>query len=118
MAGFCDKCRTNVPDNKDAVLLDVVIAAVEKAQDLERLRMAGDLGLIRLEYGARHLFPVEVDGEIICPGSPSRAQYIEGQPRDDRYEYSPDAEARYRAAFKILRELKEDFIFGRTEEQG
>jgi hypothetical protein len=31
-----------------------------------------------------HFLPVYQDGRKICPGSRSNAQYIEGQPRDDR----------------------------------
>jgi hypothetical protein len=36
----------------------------------------------------RHLLPVvDGKGKIICEGSPSRAQYLEGQPRDKRKEF-------------------------------
>src|SRR5688572_28127072 len=47
----------------------------------------------------RHLLPTED-----CPGSPSRAQYLEGQPRDTRpgASYDPKDETRYRAAYVRL----------------
>lgn len=45
--------------------------------------------------------PVFENGIQICEGSPSRAQYIEGQPRDSRapYAYRPEWEQRYRDAY-------------------
>ncbi|MBI4598645.1 hypothetical protein HY734_00435 [Candidatus Uhrbacteria bacterium] len=41
---------------------------------------------------ATHVLPIVEDGKQVCPGSPSRAQYIEGQPRDPRPEFAYDAE--------------------------
>ncbi len=36
----------------------------------------------------KHKLRIIIDGETRCPGSPSRAQYIPGQPRDTRPQFS------------------------------
>jgi hypothetical protein len=64
----CDKCGKDVPLNNDAVALQSLI---------EYGTMP--VPFMVLNYGSRHLLPVEG-----CEGSPSRAQFIEGQPRDAR----------------------------------
>ena len=47
----------------------------------------------------RHFLPTEN-----CQGSPSRAQYIEGQPKDQRgYQYDEKLESSYRAAYELVR---------------
>ncbi|MDO8435635.1 MAG: hypothetical protein Q7S89_03090 [bacterium] len=52
----------------------------------------------------RHLLPVA--GEIPCAGSPSRAQYLPGQPRDTRgYGYHDEMEASFRAAFAAMQRV-------------
>jgi len=79
----CDKCGEAVPDHNDAVRLDIELGAGP--------------GLITAQ--PRHLLPTET-----CPGSPSRAQYLEGQPRDDRYPYDPQYEAAVRAAYARMQE--------------
>lgn len=76
--GCCDKCGMPVEPGNDAVMLDLLIS--------------GALGLVTTP--ARHLLPV---GD--CPGSPSRAQYLPGQPHDPRYPYDADHEARVRTAY-------------------
>lgn len=48
----------------------------------------------------RHLLPIEG-----CVGSPSRAQYLENQPRDPRYPYEYDQEAAWRDAYDKLCKL-------------
>src|SRR5437870_332690 len=55
----------------------------------------------------KHLLPIVKEGKTICPGSPSRAQYIEGQPRDPRprFAYRPELEPKVRAAYFRLQEL-------------
>jgi hypothetical protein len=84
----CDKCGKEVEPTNDAV-------------DLEFLRQYGERpdSMSKFNYGARHLLPV--DG---CVGSPSRAQYIKGQPRDRRseYPYRPEHETEYREAYSKL----------------
>ena len=83
----CDKCKTAVPDDNNAVTLEAI--------------RSGDL-MYLLAY-PRHLLPVVVDGVTVCTGSPSRAQYLEGQPRDTRgYGYYPELEASTREAYRQL----------------
>ena len=65
--GYCEKCGRLVFPGEDAVLIEAV-----KNNDM--------LGL--LEPTSLHLFPTKN-----CPGSPSRAQYFDGQPRDSRHPY-------------------------------
>mgnify|MGYP000906795837 CR=1 FL=1 len=66
----CDKCGGDVPASNDASMFDAY--ATENP--------------LMILNGSRHLFPVEdpVTGEQLCEGSPSRVQYLEGQPRDER----------------------------------
>ncbi|KND49480.1 MAG: hypothetical protein AB203_00140 [Parcubacteria bacterium C7867-008] len=82
----CDKCGDLVPFENNAVLVDMEINGV-------------DIG--HLFAQGRHLMPVYEDGVMICPGSPSRAQYIKGQPRDTRgsYPYRLEDEAEWREAY-------------------
>jgi len=84
----CDKCNRPVPKANDATVLDA-IAFEEPA--------------VAFVYYARHLLPVIENGQIVCEGSPSRAQYLPGQPRDTRgYPYLNEMEARYRAAYQEM----------------
>lgn len=88
MSSACDKCGNEVPAANDAVNLDFIIT--------------GDplLGFAI----SRHLLPVVIDGVTVCTGSPSRAQYIEGQPRDARgvYGYTSEQETRVREAYATM----------------
>jgi hypothetical protein len=87
---LCDKCNTEVKSNNDATILDAIIN-----NNPESI----------LFNHARHLLPVVENGVIICEGSPSRAQYIEGQKRDTRgYKYYPEYESVVREAYKKLLE--------------
>ncbi len=53
-----------------------------------------------------HFLPVIEDSVVVCIGSPYRAQYIEGQPRDNGgYWYFKSHEASIRAAHQKLQEL-------------
>lgn len=56
---------------------------------------------------AFHLLPVIKDGRTVCPGSPSRFQYLAGQPRDPRPQihYRPEREPIKRAAFAQMQKL-------------
>lgn len=79
----CDKCGKEVPMNNDATVVDSVLYGAP---------------VIVFASRARHFLPTED-----CEGSPSRAQYIEGQPRDTRgYAYLPEWEERVRAAFEAV----------------
>ncbi len=93
----CDKCGQPVDPSNDAILLD----AVGQGVNLEDPWAA----TLRLNYGARHLLPVVVDGQVICAGSPSRAQYLAGVARDPRFPYNDDNEARVRDAYAKLQEM-------------
>lgn len=87
----CDKCGRPVDPTNNAVNIDVGILALNNRQ-----QDAFFLGITALP---RHLLPV--DG---CPGSPSRAQYLEGQPRDPRpdYEYDELMEPLVREAYELM----------------
>lgn len=87
----CDKCGTEVPENNDAVVF-------------EAIRTDNPLFCLAL---SRHLLPVIEDGTVVCEGSPSRAQYLEGQPRDTRgYTYYSDYESVSRKAYAELQNLE------------
>lgn len=85
----CDKCGKHVPSNNDAAIF-----AAYAAND----------PTIMLFGSPRHLLPIIEDGKVVCEGSPSRAQYLEGQPHDPRpeYKYRPEHEARFRAAYEQM----------------
>lgn len=89
--GNCDKCRRPVPMNNDAVNLDSIVSGEP---------------MIMLFAGSRHLLPIIEDGQVVCEGSPSRAQYIEGQARDKRpeYPYRPEYEGRIRVAYAQMQQ--------------
>ena len=90
MSSACDKCGTEVPAINDAVNLDFIITGNP---------------LLGFAY-SRHLLPVIIDGVTVCAGSPSRAQYIEGQPRDARgmYGYTSEQETKVREAYATMLE--------------
>ena len=80
---ICDKCGCEVSPENDATILDAIVS--------------GNAVSIMFNM-ARHLLP-----EGNCLGSPSRAQYLEGQPLDTRgYLYNPALEQRYRKAHQKL----------------
>lgn len=86
--GCCDKCGLEVPDWNNAVMLEMVMSG-------------GDPTFLLVP--PRHLLPEVRDGKKVCPGSPSRAQYLEGQPRDPRYPYDPQREGPVRRAHERLK---------------
>jgi hypothetical protein len=76
----CDKCGKEVPRNNDATVIQAI---------------AMDEPMTMFFCQPRHFMPTED-----CEGSPSRAQYIEGQPRDTRgYRYMPEYEEMWRKAY-------------------
>ena len=86
----CNKCGTPVDPSDDATILDAI---------------ATDNPIIAFLAVPRHILPVVVDGVQICEGSPSRAQYLEGQPRDTRgFDYSEANEAPIRAAYAAMQQ--------------
>lgn len=88
--GMCDKCNRSVEVNDDAGVIDAIFHRFSS-----------------LTYNnVRHFLPVEENGEQICEGSPSRAQYIEGHPRDTRgYGYFKEDEEAWRAAYKAAQAM-------------
>ena len=67
----CDKCGRMVIAGENAAIYDSLLH---------------NKPTIATSGWARHLFPVFENGKQVCVGSPSRLQYIEGQPRDMRKE--------------------------------
>jgi hypothetical protein len=87
---LCDKCGRQVDLANDASLLDAIVF--------------GEPVSI-LFHGARHLLPVVEDGVVVCEGSPSRLQYLQGQPRDTRgFPYDPNMEIPYREAYAAIQQ--------------
>lgn len=82
---YCDKCGQLVPEHNDIRALEAIRRSDEVFWFMK----------------ARHCLPVVREGVTLCPGSPSRAQYLEGQPRDRRsqYPYIPEDEQPYREAW-------------------
>jgi len=77
----CDKCGKEVDPKNDATIIEAVAS--------------GNPVSIVFSH-ARHFLPTES-----CEGSPSRSQYIEGQPRDTRgYRYSAEYEQVWRNAYQ------------------
>ncbi|MBI5421405.1 MAG: hypothetical protein HZA35_03825 [Parcubacteria group bacterium] len=81
----CDKCKEEVHPSNDATIVSVEAGEMDP------------MGL--LFFGSRHLLPTRN-----CPGSPSRAQYLEGQPRDTRFPYKEEVEQSWRDAFARVQE--------------
>ena len=117
----CDKCGAWVPESNDLA----VILGVETGINIFERRGAGEVWddgnridlneIIRRSVAAslfdarssRHFLPVfDNDGEKVCAGSPSRAQFIEGQPRDSRgFGYPRELEGKFRKAYQKTQEL-------------
>lgn len=88
---LCDKCNQPVAPDNDAHQLMQLLGYCE-----DRLVFNGDPNL------SRHILPT---GSY--EGSPSIAQYLEGQPRDSResrwwVRYDPQQEIKIRAAYGLL----------------
>lgn len=75
----CDKCGQPVPPVNDARIIQWI--------------KSGRKGYLLVM--ARHFLPVPG-----CEGSPSRAQYIKGQPKSERYPYDQAQESGWRKAYK------------------
>ena len=93
----CDKCGRLVSPENNMWLFEAYFES-----------NAGPIIAGAFVFRPRHLLPVTEDGGTVCNGSPSRAQYLEGQPRDSRveYTYQPEFEARSRAAYdRMLAEV-------------
>ncbi len=83
---ICDKCGKEVPLQNDATIIEAIVSGQPATT---------------LFFQSRHFLPT-----ADCEGSPSRAQYIEGQPRDTRgYSYRPELEQPYRSAYAQAQEI-------------
>lgn len=86
----CYKCGRECPPDNDASIFDAILL---------------DEPLAVLYSHACHLLPVYAENGVqLCIGSPSRAQYIEGQARDQRpeYAYKNEQEEPHRVAYTEL----------------
>ncbi len=87
---LCRKCGGIVPKHDNVSVFDCIRKGELRTEDF------------------CHLLPVITDdGTVICEGSPSRTQYLDGQPRDHRairqgYRYDPSNEAVYRSIHAIM----------------
>lgn len=89
MTNICDKCGREVEPIND---IRVFEAGLGLYPELRFATMST----------SRHLLPVIEDGKKVCEGSPSRAQYLEGQPQDLRcamFPYEEEVEKLYRQTF-------------------
>lgn len=90
----CYKCGRDVPPGNDASFFDAFLTRKPAIIMFSR---------------PCHLLHIKEGGVVVCPGSPSRAQYIEGQPRDPRpeYAYKEECEALYRKAYQKTQKYRE-----------
>lgn len=94
----CDKCGRLCYSDNDARMIEVEASIAKYGE-----KMAAKL-LIYCST-SRHFLPVVEGGLVVCQGSPSRAQYVEGQPRDTRgYPYLPEYEEFWRKGLEIVRQ--------------
>ena len=90
---LCDKCGKPVHPSNDAGLIEAEVVRIKNIKAYFP---------VLAMYRARHFLP-----EGNCEGSPSRAQYIKGQPKDKRgYSYNKDLKPLYRQAFTTLQSKK------------
>jgi hypothetical protein len=81
----CDKCGKPVNPHNDATIIE----AVKNGRKM-----------IVFTSQPRHFLPIPG-----CPGSPSRAQYIQGQSRDPRSTYDSKQESAWRDAYARAQRL-------------
>ena len=105
----CDKCGLLVlPEN------DALVFAMFYREEPETADYDGETPILGLNNAChRHLFPVfNKDGEIVCAGSPSRAQYVGGfsDTRCDNGYYSEYYAPGFKRAFGRFREVYPSLI--------
>ena len=84
----CDRCGKRVEPSNDALYLDIQMGLLPPIVAV-------------MTHTSRHLLP-----EGGCVGSPSRAQYLAGQPRDRRgYAYCQEIEGEMRVAYQRMQGL-------------
>ena len=91
----CPKCGQLVTLENNGALLDLIV----QAHPTPLLAM--------MVTQAFHLLPLVQEGQMVCPGSPSRAQYLRGQPRDIRPHiiYRPERRPAMQAAYAEMQYL-------------
>lgn len=113
---LCDRCGLEVPPENDSILFSETRRLLMKygltvpEVQVPRADLIAVAEVLRT-HRTRHLLPVIDGGTVVCGGSPSRAQYLEGQPRDTRPESEP-YDDRYtlasQAAFERMQRAVED----------
>ena len=103
---ICDKCGEPVPRSNDSFCLALEVEKIKRyGVNYDEAQVDPWIYTAILTLSSRHLLPVKEGEHVICEGSPSRAQFIEGQPRDTRgYPYRAEDEVIYRAAFAKLQQ--------------
>lgn len=101
---ICDKCSCDIAKGNDALDLAIEVHTMRKyGIDYKEEEVDPWILTAYLGYASRHLLPVVEGGRVLCEGSPSRAEFLEGQPRDTRgFSYTIEDEVLYRAAFKRM----------------
>ncbi len=69
MSSNCSKCGIEVPPHNNATLLAIDMCEVDPRAD------------------SKHLLPVYENGQLLCVGCPSIAQYLPDQPLDTRQQF-------------------------------
>lgn len=88
---ICYRCRRHLDIKDNAVVIHLLAVGSDPS--------------IPKKPALMHLLPIKTWwGKVVCRGSPSRAQYIEGQKRDTRdgFRYNPTDEPRWRQAYELL----------------
>lgn len=87
MGSHCDQCEQCVPFGNDAAILDSISLGISDLQS------------------SRHLFPVKVkvDGRLICAGTPSRIEYLNGYRTARVFFLRPTDMLKYNAAYREMR---------------
>ena len=102
----CDKCGQEIkPEHNNLCVVIGVGEAVDNNLHSDQY-IRHHVNATLFNKPCRHFLPV-YDGEnLICEGSPSRAQFIEGQPRDARgFAYTEELEKFYRTAWGKAQEM-------------
>ena len=102
----CDKCGQDIePEHNNLCVVGAIAEATDNDLRSDR-HIREHVEATLFNKPSRHFLPVYDADRLLCEGSPSRAQFIEGQPRDTRgYAYSQKLESLYRAAHMKAKEL-------------
>ena len=100
---ICSKCSKEVHPANNALLLAIIADKIRRAGLKGYLKKPEDtwMRMATERHLPKHLFPIVEDGELVCEGSPSRAQYLPGLPRATD-QYNNAMEWLVRRAFLVL----------------